>query len=81
MKQILALSKPNAICAIHCSTANGFFKENDFFDFAGPFGSAFFLSNVKAALVPNVIAMRIPNVIATLEEGKQSMALHIGFNN
>ena len=45
MKQILAMSKPNAICAIHCATADGFFKVDDFsdFNFAGPFGSAFFL--------------------------------------
>jgi hypothetical protein len=42
MKQILAMSKPNAICAIHCATANGFFKVNSFLDFAEPFGSAFF---------------------------------------
>ena len=46
MKQILAMSKPNAICAIHCATADGFFKVNSFFDFAEPFGSAFFLPSV-----------------------------------
>jgi hypothetical protein len=45
MKQILAMSKPNAVCAIHGATANGFFKVNSFSDFiiAEPFGSAFFL--------------------------------------
>ncbi|MBR6943666.1 MAG: hypothetical protein IKH55_11635 [Fibrobacter sp.] len=44
MKQILAMSKPNAICAIHCATADGFFKVNSFLDFAEPFGSAFFFT-------------------------------------
>ena len=45
MKQILAMSKPNAICAIHCATADGFFKGSKIFDFnfVEPFGSAFFL--------------------------------------
>ncbi len=37
------MSKPNAICAIHCATAVGFFKGSIFFDFAGLFSSAFFL--------------------------------------
>jgi len=44
MKQILAMSKPNAVCAIHGATANGFFKDTKIFDFnfAGLFSSAFF---------------------------------------
>ncbi|WP_143152922.1 hypothetical protein [Fibrobacter sp. UWP2] len=45
MKRILAMSKPNAVCAIHGATADGFFKGSKFsdFDFAGLFSSAFFL--------------------------------------
>ena len=52
MKQILAMSKPNAICAIHCATAAGFFKGSKIFDFnfAGPFGSAFLFSTKKVDL-------------------------------
>ena len=52
MKQILAMSKPNAICANHFATADGFFKVDDFFDFnfAGPFGSAFLFSTKKVDL-------------------------------
>ena len=47
MKRILAMSKPNAVCAIHGATADGFFKGSKFsdFDFAGLFSSAFFLSS------------------------------------
>jgi hypothetical protein len=47
MKQILAMSKPNAVCAIHGATAVGFFKGNVFFDFAGLFSSAFLFSTKK----------------------------------
>ena len=43
MKRILAMSKPDAICAIYCATAVGFFKGSIFSDFAGLFSSAFFL--------------------------------------
>ena len=48
MNQILAMTKPHASCAIHCATAVGFSKVDDFsdFDFAEPFGSAFFLPSV-----------------------------------
>jgi hypothetical protein len=47
MKRILAMSKPNAVCAIHGATADGFFKGSKFsdFDFAELFSSAFFLSS------------------------------------
>ena len=46
MKQILAMSKPNAVCAIHGATANGFSKVDHFSDFifAELFSSALFLS-------------------------------------
>ena len=52
MKQILAMSKPNAICAIHCATADGFFKDTKIFDFnfAGLFSSAFLFSTKKVDL-------------------------------
>jgi hypothetical protein len=48
MNQILAMTKPHASCAIHCATADGFFKGNEFFDFAEPFGSAIFLSSMSS---------------------------------
>ena len=52
MKQILAMSKPNAICAIHCATADGFFKDTKIFEFifAGLFSSAFLFSTKKVDL-------------------------------
>ncbi|MBR6453189.1 MAG: hypothetical protein IKS97_01200 [Fibrobacter sp.] len=52
MKQILAMSKPNAVCAIHGATANGFFKDTKIFDFnfAGLFSSAFLFSTKKVDL-------------------------------
>jgi hypothetical protein len=50
MKQILAMTKPNAVCAIHGATADGFFKGNEFFDFVEPFGSAFLFSTKKVDL-------------------------------
>jgi hypothetical protein len=43
MKQILAMTKPHATCAIPCATAIGFSKVNSFSDFAELFSSAFFL--------------------------------------
>jgi len=43
MKQILAMLKTEPNCAIHGAPADGFSKVDCFFDFAGPFGSAFFL--------------------------------------
>jgi len=45
MKQILAMLKPHATCAIPCATAVGFSKVDSFsdFSFAGLFSSAFFL--------------------------------------
>jgi len=42
MKQILAMLKTEPNCAIHGAPAVSFFKDNCF-DFAEPFGSAFFL--------------------------------------
>ena len=45
MKQILAMLKTEPNCAIHGAPADGFSKVDNFsdFDFAEPFGSAFFL--------------------------------------
>jgi hypothetical protein len=43
MKQILAMTKTHATCAIPCATAIGFSKVDCFFDFAELFSSAFFL--------------------------------------
>ena len=49
MEQILAMSKPNAVCAIHSATAVGFSKVDNFSDFifAGLFSSAFLFSTKK----------------------------------
>jgi hypothetical protein len=43
MKQILAMTKTHASCAIHGAPADGFSKVDCFFDFAELFSSAFFL--------------------------------------
>ncbi|WP_300188999.1 hypothetical protein [Fibrobacter sp.] len=62
MNKNLAMSKPQSCetCAIHCATATGFSKVDNFSDFifAGLFSSAFFLPRVKATLTPYVILER-----------------------